>query len=294
VNDGKVEGPPFRISTKAELCNLLSVSPGLVGHVISRVDHYYVKDPRPKPNGGVRTLYKPLGRLCEIQSAIKSSILGRIPPLPFVHGGIRKRSIQTNARPHIGKEAVLAVDIRDCFPSIGPERVLKVLNELGVSGEAALILRELTTFDFQLPQGPCTSPAIANLVLRPVDHRLNALAHKHGLSYTRFMDDIIISGTARVGKFRGLVHKILESEGFKLKAKKELMLQSERQVVTKLVVNRKPNVPKERRAEIRREAVQQVNSGQGQLSPSTIGKLVWVKSINKEVGSKLLSRFRPA
>lgn len=291
MNDRKVERPPFRISSKAELCSLLKVSQGLVGHVVSRMDHYYVKDSRPKPNGGVRTLYKPLGVLRQIQNAIKTSILSRVSPLPFVHGGIRKRSIQSNAMPHIGKDVVLAADIKDCFPSIRPERVLRVFNELGFSGEAAHILMRLTTFEFQLPQGPSTSPAIANLALRSIDFRVKALANRHNLSNTRFMDDISLSGGKRLRKLEGLVHRIVESEGFKLKPKKELMLQSERQFITKVVVNRKPNISKERRADICKEAVQQLSSGRGQLSPSTIGKLVWVQSINKGVGSNLLRRF---
>jgi RNA-directed DNA polymerase len=291
VDAAKAEVFPFRISTLRDLCDLIKVSSGEVGYVLSRLERFYSKDLIPKPCGKARVLHKPRGRLRLIQSRIKSAILDRVSPLPFVHGGIKKRSILSNAAPHTGKDAVLAVDIKDCFPSIGPCRVSRVFEALGISGEATLILTKLTTFDYQLPQGTCTSPAIANLALRTIDFRLNALSRQHRFCYTRFVDDIFISGSIRLAKFVGLVHRIFESEGFSLKVKKELMLQNEPQLVTKLVVNRKPNVPKQRKAAIRREAVEEFQYGRGKLSPSTYGKLTWVKSVNREIGDRLLRRF---
>lgn len=285
------KGSLFSTSTKAELCKMLGISRGLLGHVVARIDSYYIKDPRSKPDGGIRTLYKPLGCLRHIQGRIKTEILNRVTPFPFVHGGIRRRSIRTNASPHIGKDVVLAVDIKDCFPSIGPEKVLQVFASLGFAGEAARILTRLTTFEFQLPQGTSTSPAIANLALRRVDVRLHALAIQQGFAHTRFVDDITLSGGHRLRKFVGLVHKVLESEGFKLKVKQELMPQNERQTITKHVVNQKLNLPRERRAGVRSQAFREVRSGRKVVSPSTAGKLNWLKFINNEAGLRLLQRL---
>jgi hypothetical protein len=72
-------------------------------------------------------------------------------------------------RNHARKEAVLALDIRNFFPNIRPERVTKVFERLGYPGEAAKILTRLTTYKHQLPQGPPTSPAIANLCIPRID-----------------------------------------------------------------------------------------------------------------------------
>jgi hypothetical protein len=291
VTQSKNRGPLFSVASKAELSSLLGVPLGELEHVASLIDRFYVRDERPKPNGGKRLLLKPQGRLIKIQAQIKRAILDRVPPLPFVHGGIRRRSIKTNAAPHVGREVVLALDIKDCFPSIGPQRVLRVFNELGIAGEAALILVRLTTFDFQLPQGTKTSPGLANLVLRSIDRRLHALAAQHCCSYTRYVDDLVLSGARRLVKLQGLVHRILSSEGFELKVKKEIMLQSEPQLVTKLVVNQKVNVTRDRRDAIRREVLDHCAEGQAKMSASTIGKVRWLESINPEVGSKLLARI---
>ncbi|MGI0084871.1 MAG: reverse transcriptase family protein [Nitrososphaerales archaeon] len=287
----KIRKPLFTLSSKAQVSHLLDVPPGVIGYVLSRIDRFYVRDERPKPGGGTRVLLKPRGRLIDIQARIKRAILDKVPPLPYVHGGISRRSIITNARPHVGAEVVLALDIKDCFPSIGPERSLTVFNELGITGEAARILVMLTTFQFQLPQGTKNSPALANLALRSIDRRLGALAAQYGCSYTRFVDDITISGGRRLLKFRRLVHRIVSSEGFALKNKKEPMLGSEPQVITKLLVNHKVNVTKDRRTAIRKEAFTPSANGQIEVPPSTMGKVRWLKSINPEVGTRLLARM---
>jgi len=291
VPKSKMRKPLFDLSKKADLAALLDTSVGDLIFVVSRIDRFYVREERPKPNGGNRLLLKPRGRLIRIQGRIKRAILDRVPPLPFVHGGIRGRSIKTNAAPHIGHEALIAMDIKDCFPSIGPKKVLQVFNDLGIAGEAAAILVALTTFDFQLPQGTKTSPALANLVLRSIDRRVHALAVKHCFSYTRYVDDIVLSGARRLVKLKGLLHNIFSSEGFKLKLRKEVMFQSEPQLVTKLLVNQKLNVTRERRDAIRDELFKQLSDRQKELSPSTMGKLMWLESINSQVGSKLLGRI---
>ncbi len=291
MTKGKIRKPLFSLSSKAALSSLLGIPLGDIDYVVSRIDRFYVREERPKPNGGTRVLLKPRGRLIKLQARIKRAILDRVPPLPFVHGGIKGRSILTNAAPHVGQEVVLALDIKDCFPSIGPQKVLSVFNELGITGEAARILVRLTTFDFQLPQGTKTSPALANLALRSIDRRIGALAAQHAFRHTRYVDDIGVSGARRLVKFQGLVHRILSSEGFKLKVKREVMFQSEPQVVTKLLVNQKVNVTKDRRAAIRREVFDHAVHGQTEISPSTIGKVRWLESINPEVGSKLLARI---
>ena len=291
MTNSKNRKPLFALSSKVELSSLLGVPPGDLGYVVSRMDRFYVHDERPKPNGGTRVLLKPRGRLIKIQSQIKRRILDGVPPLPFVHGGIRRRSILTNAAPHVGREVVLALDIKDCFPNISPQKILGVFNELGITGEAAGILVKLTTFEFQLPQGTKTSPALANLVLRSIDRRLHALAKQHCCSYTRDVDDIVLSGALRLIKLQGLVHRIICSEGFNLKTQKEVMLQSEPQVITKLLVNQKINVTRDRRDAIRREVFKQVADAQTNISASTIGKVRWLESVNPDVGSNLLARI---
>lgn len=101
----------------------------------------------------------------------------------------------------------------------------------------------------------------------------------------------MLSGSRRLVKLQGLVHKILASEGFRLKSKNEVMFQSEPQVVTKLLVNQKVNVTRDRRDAIREEVLNSAGDGQREVSPSTMGKVRWLESVNPEVGLKLRNRI---
>jgi retron-type reverse transcriptase len=203
---------------------------------------------------------------------------------------VKGRSVITNAQRHVGKAFVFSVDIKDFFPSVGPQMVLAIFEALGFRGEAANLLVQATTWDGQLPQGAPTSSAIANLSMTRVDVRLEGLASKHGFDYTRYVDDLTFSGPERLKKFRGLIQKIVEEEGFIVNPRKILTMHSGmRQVVTKIVVNTKLNLTREDRKEIRRSALQsadlprQVRNNDNALR----GRLSWVYSVNPTLGMKI-------
>ena len=189
------------ISTKAELANLLEIASGEIDNVIARLPKFYTSKSEPKPNGGQRIFYIPEGKLRTIQDKIKLCILSHVHFPKYLHGGIKGKSVFTNARDHDGKEAVLALDVKGYFPSIRPERVMAAFERLGYPGDAARILTRLTTYKFQLPQGPPTSPAIANLCMPRADARLSGLARAQRFNHGRFMDDVALSGSKRLSKF---------------------------------------------------------------------------------------------
>ena len=212
-----------------------------------------------------------------------------------IHGGIRGKSIRSNASSHTGKAVVFAMDIKDCFPSIGPHEVGLLLQKLGFADDASEILVKLTTWKFQIPQGAHTSMALANLALAGIDLRIKGLALIHGFSYTRYVDDISISGSWRLLKFRKLLLRIIEYEGFRVKANKvETMHRGMRQVVTKLVVNGKVNLPREKREAIRKELQPLLRDPSISMTPSSLGRLHWLKFINPTVGEPLVEKLKGA
>ncbi len=148
-----------------------------------------------------------------MQLWIKENILDEVEPHICSHAFLKDRSIKTNAKPHVGKDFVIKMDIKDFFPSIKLAHVYYVFLGLGFNPTAAKILSLLTTapikvgpikdrYDMKyfihtenrfLPQGGPSSPAISNLVFFPIDQKILEFCKSHGLNYTRYADDLTFS-----------------------------------------------------------------------------------------------------
>jgi hypothetical protein len=151
-----------------------------------------------------------------------------------------------------------------------------------------------------LPQGAPTSPAIANLCALHLDLRLDALAQTMNAAYTRYADDLAISGGEELRRrgraFTGLVAVIAIEEGFELNHRKtRTMHRSHRQVLTGIVVNERPNV---RRVEFDRLKAILTNcvrhgpeshnrDGVRDFRAHLAGRVAYVASLNEQRGAKL-------
>lgn len=279
----------FNISSKEELAKLLLVHPLEIVAVSFNRGTLYRSHRIRKANGTVRILHAPQGPLKLLQQKINHHILDAVQHLRCVHGGVKGRSVITNARRHVGKAIVFSIDIKDFFPSVGTQAVLAIFEALGFRGEAANLL-QATTWDGQLPQGAPTSSSLANLSMTRVDVRLDGLAAKHRLDYTRYVDDLTFSGPARLCKLRGLIQRIVEEEGFRLNPDKiQTMHAGMRQVVTNIVVNKKLNLIREDRKEIRRSALRLATLPREERKKdhSVRGQLSWLHSVNPTLGTRM-------
>jgi retron-type reverse transcriptase len=286
----------FSVSSAEEIAALLSTEIKQIQWVLSNLKALYYRKVRPKPNGTLRTLWIPRPPLRPLQDKIQKEILAKVPLPTCVQGGVPKRSIITNAKHHVGKPVLSTMDIKNCFPSITVQKVRRVFEELGFSGDALSIVTKLTTWEFQLPQGPPTSPRIADLALANLDRRQLGVARQHGFTYTRYVDDISASGGKRLRKVRNLQERIVKEEGFSIKPlkdgqKKLMYREQDRQQVTGLVLNQKVNLPREKRKEII-GSTKAALRGKGELSDSEHGKILWLGSVNASAGSAVVKAAR--
>jgi RNA-directed DNA polymerase len=214
--------------------------------------HYYREFSIPKARGGTRQIREPLPSLKEIQRWILDNILCRIPVHRFAKGFVPNHSLRDNARFHVRQPAVLKLDIENFFGSIAYVDVYGVFRRSGYSRQLSVLLAKLCTLDGTLPQGAPTSPALSNLVVYNLDHRLSSFTRKRGLRYTRYADDLTISGKLDAGEVVSLVSKILSDLKLALNpSKTRLMLRHERQIVTGVVVNDGLRAPREMRRTLR-------------------------------------------
>lgn len=175
-------------------------------------------------------------------------------PAPCSLGYRQKKSIKDNAQPHCGADLLLRADIRDFFPTISQARVEGLLVRLRIPEHAAATLARLLCLDGHLTQGLSASPLLANLACHGLDARLDALAKKHNATYTRYADDISISGPSLPD--RAAIAVELESEGFSLSDRKfRITKPGQAHYVTGLSVSdgNRPHVPREMKRRLRQE-----------------------------------------
>jgi retron-type reverse transcriptase len=171
-----------------------------------------------------------------------------------VHSFIKARSIVTNATPHNKQNYIANVDITDFFGSITREMVISCLVDNGFSRSESELIAALCTLEDHLPQGAPTSPTISNAILYRFDIKMRWWCEKASLKYTRYADDITISGIDKgtVEHALQLCQRYVEQEGFSLNPKKRRIIsKNARQVVTGLVVNDVATLPREKMRRIR-------------------------------------------
>ena len=92
-----------------------------------------------------------------------------------------------------------------------------------------------------LAQGLITSPILADCLMVSADRRIGTMCSRSGLVYTRYVDDITLSGSYPIvsGSFPKLVREIIGSCGFKLNTSKDDDGRlSDGKCITKLRINR--------------------------------------------------------
>ena len=281
-----------------------------------------------KPGGG-RLLEAPKPRLKAIQRAVLDEIVAAIPVHDAAHGFRAGRGVHTAVAPHAGRDTVVHLDLEAFFPSVGPGRVFAILRTAGYPEPVAHLLTGLVTNAVpghvarhalessprsrrmvqalrapHLPQGAPSSPARANLAAQGLDRRVDALARSVGARYTRYADDLVLSGSRRLADHAaGIIAKvdrIAIDEGFRVNdAKTSVRRRHQRQQVTGVVVNGGANVPREDydrlRALLHNAArhgpASQNRDGHPHFRSHVLGRISWVASLNADRGVKLREAF---
>jgi hypothetical protein len=257
------------IMTVEELSRAMNTSVGTIRYlsynrIVSKTTHYkrfYI----PKKTGGKRLISTPMPILKKAQYWILENILEKIALKDAAHGFVKKRSIVSNALPHVKAEIVVNIDMKDFFPTITYPRVKGVFQSFGYSEQIATILALMCTepecdqieIDGQtyyaagterfLPQGAPTSPALTNIICRKLDARLMGIAAKLNFQYTRYADDLTFSAsgeaTQKLKTLMGFIRKIVKEEKLVIHPDKiRVLRKGARKEVTGIVVNDRPTV----------------------------------------------------
>ncbi|EGO8361593.1 RNA-directed DNA polymerase [Escherichia coli] len=207
-----------------------------------------------KRNGGKRVVFAPDYLLKTVQRNILKNVLSRFPLSPFATAYQPGRTIISNAQPHCQQSQILKLDIENFFDSINWLSVWRVFRQAQLPCNVVTMLTWLCCYNDALPQGAPTSPAISNLVMRRFDECIGAWCQARGIIYTRYCDDMTFSGSFNARQVKNKVCGLLAEMGLNLNQRKSCLVAAcKRQQVTGIVVNDKPQLPRESRRGLRQE-----------------------------------------
>lgn len=236
------------VLTLQHLAHLADVPVEPLQQIIFRqVDPYrvYRVKKRGTPSGvaapprNYRTICVPHPQIMRLQRWIAQNILNEVTPDAASFAFTPKRDLVGAAWRHTEARWLLKMDVRHFFESILERQVYWVFRMLGytalLSFQMARLCTRLTPHGARdprrkqgrgraglpyrqhpqghLPQGAPTSPMLANLVMRPFDHRVEGLAQRAGWTYTRYADDLAFSrrdASSRAAAMR--LAKVVEHE----------------------------------------------------------------------------------
>jgi len=238
-----------------------------------------------KRKGEFRIIEAPSDELKEKQRASLKTLSEYLYVSPFAHAFTGNKNIVTMARGHVAKPYILAFDISDFFPSITLKQMTEELDK-NMSyrsrcpkvpknkGKKAKEIKEIVYneldlhfCDFgddkgaRLPQGAPGSPFLSNAFMHNFDWFAAKKSYESKIKYSRYADDIVISGDDPDAMWRLFYHCMqpyLNKIGLQINKKKtKFMTAKHRQMVCGLVVNVKLNIPRRWRKRLRAELFQQ-------------------------------------
>ena len=239
------------------LAALIGIDDSVLDKMIIHPEKYYRSFTIPKRTGGERDISAPFPTLLKVQRWIYENLL--LPNSLFpnaVTGFIPGKSILDNARPHLGKALILKMDIKDFFPSVTINRVVSVFRHLGYHNRLSYALAALCCCNGVLPQGAPTSPILSNIIAKRLDKRISGFAENVGLIYTRYADDITLSGENIQLSHIRFIKKIIRDEGFTSNpTKTQLLGPNVKKVITGVSISSgKATIPRNMKRRIVQEA----------------------------------------
>lgn len=249
-----------------------------------------------RKNGKLRKLTIPTDELRKVH-AVLIPYLNEVPLHDAAHGFVAERSPLTNATVHFGARYIMNMDVKDFFPSISPMMFLD---------KAPIGFRSLPSwikdwtigscfYEDSLPQGSSCSPVLSNIFMVGFDEKLTALLAPLEIKYTRFADDITLSGNydALCGERKVWMDdflSLMDERGLILNKKKTLIRPfHQRQEITGVCINNGSSGLSRKKREEFFLAVR--GRSLGDFSASELGFLSYARSIDERYYRKICAHL---
>ena len=257
------------MSLQDELVENLGMSFGDVSRVIASAPARYFVFEIPKRRGGTRTIAHPARELKAIQRYILQEKLSLFPVHQSATAYMEGHSIAKNASAHVNSGPILKLDFENFFPSI---KVADWSRFAHKHKRDEIEVKDIPLYskllfwgqekNCKVPRclsiGAPTSPALSNIMLYDLDMDLSQQALLLGVNYTRYADDITVSGEepAPLLEFERLARRAIakrKSPALRFnEAKRALFTKGGRRSVTGLIItpDRQISIGRDRKRKI--------------------------------------------
>lgn len=281
--------------TMRGLAQMAGTTEGRLRSLARRPDAHYRKWTHRGKNGKKRVLTIPNQELKRVQRCLLRNLLDPLRPHKAA-ACVRGKGAVWMMRRHQRHPFLLSLDVRNFFPSVNRSRISEGLTRLGL--QHAELLSSLLTVNNELPQGAPTSVALGDIALFRLDSRIAGLARAEGLVYSRYVDDLAISGGSRIrDRFQRVIKRFAAEEGWRLNEKGGLFGPGDRHMVLGAVVNAKPNVSESYFNDVRSH-LRLVERGSVRPTLEDLNRLgsrvAWISHVNPDRGPKLKARLKKA
>ncbi|MGQ8874553.1 retron St85 family RNA-directed DNA polymerase [Paenibacillus sp. TSA_86.1] len=292
------------IFDKEHLAQLLGLDMKYFFHLFMKADFFYKNVQIPKKKiGQYRNISVPTEGLKYVQRWILDNVLYNVGVSEATTGFVKGKSIVHNARNHVGKECVINMDLKDFFPNIKFDSIFRIFKYYGYTNEVSFVLSKLCSFNNFLPQGAPTSPFISNIVSYKLDDRFMKLSKSIGADYSRYADDLTISGPKYIINYLSIFKRIIHEENFYINdSKTRVQYSNKRQEVTGLVVNENITVPMETKKYLRQQIyyckkygvnshMRRIDLQKSNFKEHLYGMAFFVKMVEPERGEQFLNQL---
>lgn len=228
-----------------------------VRRIISRAPKTYKEYPIPKRSGGHRIIAQPSRELKILQRFLMDHLLADLPVHSAAMAYVKNRNIFDNANAHRGGSAILKLDFESFFHSIRVSDWIAYVRKNRPDWDRADDLSNMVKILFWgrgssrpkcLSIGAPTSPMISNIIMYDLDTMFIEEATRSEAVYTRYADDITISGDSleNIISVENFIRtKIRKTRHPKLKfneSKRGVYTRGQRRLVTGLILTPEGNI----------------------------------------------------
>lgn len=257
-------------------------------------DKRYREKMIPKKTGDLRLIRPPVYGLKKVQRKILDFILSKSSQLDCVYGLSKNRTVLHNAKAHDihSQGQLITLDIKDFFPNITRKMIFRVFTRLGFTRENAAILTKICTVNYCLPQGSPTSPFLSSLICADLDQEIYTYCKRRKLLYTRYFDDICVSGLNLKEDAMADIERIITKHGFTCNDKRKFFDTNEQKVINGIVLGNVMTVTEKYKDEIRKSYFYMITNNNQASIKSFMGKIGFYRFINRKEANDFLNQLK--